>query len=253
MKFAVLTATLAASASAFAPAQSNTRVVTSLNAERSKSLPFMNRPDLVSTSLPFVRASLRMAMHPSSISLYTHTRARFPAFVFLQLDGSMAGDVGFDPLGLSTIEGVGVDLYWLREAEIKHCRVAMMAVAGVLWVELFGPAPGCEMATAKSQTDAFWQLWQAHPQYIAFGFIMTGLVEMITGIAITTGRESGQRAPGDFGLDPLKIKNNPAKWEKYSLNEVKNGRLAMFAAAGQLMQSWTTHEGAFENLSATFN
>ncbi|EEC44790.1 protein fucoxanthin chlorophyll a/c protein [Phaeodactylum tricornutum CCAP 1055/1] len=215
MKFAVLTATLAASASAFAPAQSNTRVVTSLNAERSKSLPFMNRPDL--------------------------------------LDGSMAGDVGFDPLGLSTIEGVGVDLYWLREAEIKHCRVAMMAVAGVLWVELFGPAPGCEMATAKSQTDAFWQLWQAHPQYIAFGFIMTGLVEMITGIAITTGRESGQRAPGDFGLDPLKIKNNPAKWEKYSLNEVKNGRLAMFAAAGQLMQSWTTHEGAFENLSATFN
>lgn len=35
------------------------------------------------------------------------------------LDGTMAGDVGFDPLGLSQIEDVGIDLYWMREAEIK--------------------------------------------------------------------------------------------------------------------------------------
>lgn len=27
----------------------------------------------------------------------------------------MAGDVGFDPLGLSQIKDVGIDLYWLRE------------------------------------------------------------------------------------------------------------------------------------------
>lgn len=54
----------------------------------------------------------------------------------------MAGDVGFDPLGLSNIDDVEIDLYWLREAEIKQCRVAMMAVAGMVWVELFGPAPG---------------------------------------------------------------------------------------------------------------
>ncbi len=36
------------------------------------------------------------------------------------LDGSLAGDVGFDPLGLSNINGVGLDLYWMREAELKH-------------------------------------------------------------------------------------------------------------------------------------
>ena len=51
----------------------------------------------------------------------------------------MAGDVGFDPLGLSSIDEVGIDLYWLREAEVKHARVAMLAVAGVLQVEIFGP------------------------------------------------------------------------------------------------------------------
>lgn len=160
----------------------------------------------------------------------------------------MAGDVGFDPLGLSTINGVGIDLYWLREAEIKHCRLAMMAVAGFVWVEIFGPAPGCEMATAKNQIQAFWQFWDAQPQYIAFSFLFIGLLEMIGGIATTTGRESGMRAPGDFGLDPLKIKADKAKFDKYSLNEIKNGRLAMWAAAGEILQGCTTDEGALGNL-----
>jgi light-harvesting complex I chlorophyll a/b binding protein 1 len=62
----------------------------------------------------------------------------------------MAGDVGFDPLGLSNIDDVGIDLYWLREAELKHCRLAMLAVAGIVQVEVFGPAPGCEAATAET-------------------------------------------------------------------------------------------------------
>lgn len=161
----------------------------------------------------------------------------------------MAGDVGFDPLGLSTINGVGIDLYWLREAEIKHCRVAMMAVAGFLWVELFGPAPGCEAATAKNQMDAFWQLWKVHPQYIAFGFIMTGIIEMISGIATTTGRESGERAPGDFGFDPLKFAKDEKTMKDLQLKEVKNGRLAMWAAAGMVLQGCTTGQGALENMS----
>lgn len=160
----------------------------------------------------------------------------------------MAGDVGFDPLGLSESQGVGVDLYWLREAEIKHCRLAMMAVAGFLWVEIFGPAPGCEVATSKNQIEAFWQLYAVHPQYIWAGLIFIMFIEAISGIATTTGRESGMRAPGDFGLDPLKIKNDPAKWKKYELNEVKNGRLAMWAAMGEILQGCTTDEGAIGNL-----
>lgn len=52
----------------------------------------------------------------------------------------MAGDVGFDPLGLSSIAGLaGADLYWMREAELKHGRIAMMAVAGVLWCDQVRP------------------------------------------------------------------------------------------------------------------
>jgi len=210
---AAIVAFLSASASAFAPshnAQSSSLV--SLNAaERSASLPFMNRPPL--------------------------------------LDGSMAGDVGFDPLGLSEIDGVGIDLYWLREAEIKHARVAMLAVVGVLQVELFGPAPGCEMADAKNQMDAFWQFWNAHPQYIAASLIFIMMTEAFSGIATTSGRQSGQRDPGDFGLDPLGFgKGDPAKFQRLKAQEIANGRLAMWAAAGIIMQGMTTDDGATGNL-----
>eukprot|EP00543_Licmophora_paradoxa_P013228 CAMPEP_0202476798 /NCGR_PEP_ID=MMETSP1360-20130828/93601_1 /ASSEMBLY_ACC=CAM_ASM_000848 /TAXON_ID=515479 /ORGANISM="Licmophora paradoxa, Strain CCMP2313" /LENGTH=219 /DNA_ID=CAMNT_0049104013 /DNA_START=389 /DNA_END=1048 /DNA_ORIENTATION=+ len=210
MKFAALIAALVGSASAFAPAINGARSVTALN-EKSKALPFMNRPPL--------------------------------------LDGSMAGDVGFDPLGLSNIDEVGIDLYWLREAEIKHCRVAMLAVVGMVQVECFGPAPGCEMATAKNQMDAFWQIWGAHPQYIAFALIMIMITETVSGIATTTGRESGMREPGDFGLDPLGFsRGDPAKFERIKAQEVANGRLAMWAAAGLLVQGCSTTEGGVGNL-----
>lgn len=170
-----------------------------------------------------------------------------------QLDGSMAGDFGFDPLGLSEINGVGIDLYWLAEAEIKHCRLCMMAVLGNLWVEAYGPAPGCEMANAKNQMDAFWQLWDAHPQYIGAGLIAIMFVEAITGIAITTGRESGMRAPGDFKLNPFGYADGEPRLKKFQEQEIANGRLAMFAAAGQIMQGVTTGEGALENLASVFN
>ncbi len=42
------------------------------------------------------------------------------------LDGSLPGDVGFDPLGFSEV----FDIKVLREAELKHGRIAMLAVLG---------------------------------------------------------------------------------------------------------------------------
>merc|ERR1719183_385318 len=66
----------------------------------------------------------------------------------INLDGSMVGDVGFDPLYLSSIEKnfagfiqppqwdgnfEGIDtLYWMREAELKHGRICMLAWFGWL-------------------------------------------------------------------------------------------------------------------------
>merc|ERR1711957_565418 len=53
-----------------------------------------------------------------------------PAF----MNGSMAGDVGFDPFGFADSPE---NLNNYREAEIKHARLAMLAAAGWPLSELF--------------------------------------------------------------------------------------------------------------------
>lgn len=62
--------------------------------------------------------------------------AKSQALPFLEkpasLDGSMPGDVGFDPLGLSSY----FPLDWMREAEIKHGRVCMLAIVGYIAVDI---------------------------------------------------------------------------------------------------------------------
>lgn len=213
MKAAAFFAGVLGSSTAFAPnVAPASRSAVALSAEKSQALPFLNRPPL--------------------------------------LDGSMAGDVGFDPLGLSNIDDVGIDLYWLREAEIKHARVAMLATVGFVQVEFFGPAPGCEAATVKCQTDAFWQIWNSHPQYIAAALVLITIIEMISGIATTSGRESGDRAPGNFGLDPLGyMKGDPAKAERLKAQEIANGRLAMWAASGLILQGCSNHLGGVEAMT----
>ena len=42
-------------------------------------------------------------------------------------DGVLAGDIGFDPLGLGD---TSEKLTFYREAEVKHARLAMLAAAG---------------------------------------------------------------------------------------------------------------------------
>jgi light-harvesting complex I chlorophyll a/b binding protein 1 len=164
------------------------------------------------------------------------------------LDGTMAGDVGFDPLGLSEIDDLGIDLYWLREAEIKHGRVAMLATTGVIWVEAFGPLPGWPEADGRSQMDVFWDAMEEHPNAIVAALLFITIIEVITGIGITAGRESGERVPGDFKLNPLEFEIT----EDLRLKEIKHCRLAMWAVMGQIGAGLATHAPAFSNMDNMF-
>ena len=87
------------------------------------------------------------------------------------LDGSLPGDFGFDPIGLSNIDAVSLPqiippaasmapdeplptIYWMREAELKHARLAMIAAAGWPLQELLNPFGGASNGRApRSKTS----------------------------------------------------------------------------------------------------
>ena len=56
------------------------------------------------------------------------------------LDGSLAGDFGFDPLGIYDPEAQGgvITQEWLRNAEVIHGRYAMLGAAGCIAPEFLG-------------------------------------------------------------------------------------------------------------------
>jgi len=65
-----------------------------------------------------------------------------------------------------------------------------------------------------------------------FGWI--SFVEACTFAALANMNEF-DRAPGDYGFDPLKLwPSDPKKQEKLRLAELKNGRLAMIAIGGMV-------------------
>jgi light-harvesting complex I chlorophyll a/b binding protein 5 len=66
------------------------------------------------------------------------------------LDGTLAGDYGFDPLGLGTD---AERLAWYVEAERQNGRWAMMAVAGILGTSALGVTPVWYEAGAKGTYD----------------------------------------------------------------------------------------------------
>lgn len=143
--------------------------------------------------------------------------------------GQYVGDVGFDPLGFSEL----FDLRWLREAEIKHCRVAMLAFAGFVFTDFYH-LPGFDYTTL-----------QAHDACVASGamsqlLLWIGLVEIISGISTLQMLDNSGREPGDFGFDPMGFATDPETKKELQMKELANGRLAMFAFGGVVTQAVLT-------------
>lgn len=54
---------------------------------------------------------------------------------------------------------------------------------------------------------------------------------------------------GDLSFDPLGLKpSNEEAWERVQLRELKNGRLAMFAILGMIVQEHITGVGVLEEV-----
>lgn len=168
------------------------------------------------------------------------------------LPGAVAPLGFFDPLGFSKDkELVGVKR--LREAEIMHGRVAMMATVGYIIGE---STPTITYGMNIHHTIANNQLPEVagtvmFPFFLAINIAEAyrankGWVEPGLGPLFTL-RENYY--PGDLGFDPLGLKpEDPKDFANMQTKELNNGRLAMIAVAGFCVQEIVNGKGILENL-----
>nr|ABN10530.1 Lhca5 protein [Gentiana lutea] len=175
------------------------------------------------------------------------------------LDGTLAGDFGFDPLGL------GEDpesLKWYVQAELVHSRFAMAGVAGILFTDLL-------RTTGLSNLPVWYEAGATKFQFantttlfivqmLLMGFVETkrymdfknpgsqGEASFFGLEAALEGLEPGY--PGGPILNPLGIAKDIKNAPEWKLKEIKNGRLAMVAILGIFVQASVTHVGPLENL-----
>lgn len=155
------------------------------------------------------------------------------------LPGAIAPLGFFDPLGFSKDKELS-GAKRLREAEIMHGRVSMMAVIGYLIAENTPTiAYGFEHPTIANNMIPEVPGTVMFPFFLAINIAEAlrankGWVEPGLG-ALFTLRESYY--PGDIGFDPLGLKPTGAKdFASMQEKELSNGRLAMIAAAGFCVQ-----------------
>lgn len=158
----------------------------------------------------------------------------------------------FDPVGFSDT----FDIKWMREAEIKHGRVAMLASVGFVVTSVF-TLPG-----ATVEADSLSAFWHAPPALWAVLIFLAGYAESsgysgtpvgfgqisvpkAGGISMLNMFEDGsERQPGDFGFRAL-YPTDAAGQRQLQTKELNNGRLAMFAIGGMVHHNLVVSAGLF--------
>jgi len=161
------------------------------------------------------------------------------------LDGSLPGDFGFDPLGLGKSPAA---LAQFREAEVIHCRWAMLGVAGILGQEILGYGSWIEAPASMVQGgDATYFGANLGPaMFWSTAAVEVALMGFVEGKRGSADAESRVYPGGAF--DPMGLSKGDL--DTLKLKEIKNGRLAMVAIFGFFMQGSVTHAGPVANWAA---
>ena len=167
--------------------------------------------------------------------------ATFNPKTFAQSLPGISGPLGFfDPLGFSSDESATEGkIRFYREVEVKHARVAMLAALGFPVAEQFHPLFATDDApsfTAFQQTplQTFWPFVVAVIAIVEIFSIVPAFEDPDTGKLWQIRKD---HAAGDLGFDPLGLKpSDPAELAEMQTKELNNGRLAMIAIAGMVVQ-----------------
>ncbi|CAN6274321.1 unnamed protein product, partial [Urochloa humidicola] len=172
----------------------------------------------------------------------------------------LPGDFGFDPLGLGQEPDA---LKWYVQAELVHCRFAMAGVAGILFTDLLRVSgirdlpvwfeAGAAKFDFANTTSLFFV------QLLLMGFAETKrYMDFINpGSQAEEGTFIGLEAalaglqpgyPGGPLFNPLGLAKDIENAHEEKLKEIKNGRLAMVAMLGFIVQASVTHVGPVDNL-----
>eukprot|EP00249_Psilotum_nudum_P034338 c53289_g1_i1 orf=351-1112(+) len=169
------------------------------------------------------------------------------------LNGSLPGDNGFDPLGLAEDPA---NLNWYVQAELVNGRWAMVGVAGMIAPELLTKIG---LINAPEWYDA------GKVEYFAPAKTLF-VIEFILFHYVEIRRWQDIKYPGSVNQDPLfksfrlppnevgypggifNPLNFPANVESKE-KELANGRLAMLAFLGFVIQHNLTGKGPLENLA----
>merc|ERR1711871_421006 len=164
------------------------------------------------------------------------------------LDMTMAGDVGFDPLNICNSPD---RLKFMRDAEVKHCRLAMLGAAGWPAGELLdaplgkalGLTPLVEETNGLEPSILNGGLGQVSPFF--WLLVLAGATYLEIG---AFGKVNSEREiVGDLGFDPAGFYKglDEAGKKSMELKEIKNGRLAMLAITGFVAQEAVTQTPIF--------
>lgn len=232
-------ALLAASSSAFAPAQLTIRpsALHMSEVERTAEAPVETTiaTPVVEAALPAMSRALPFMNRP------------------MALDGTLAGDVGFDPLGFAKSES---DLMNYREAEVKHARLAMLAAAGWPLSEVFDKkiAAAMGMDALLDGNDRVPSLLNGglgkiSPAYWVGCIGAAAMIDIFGTLRMKSDKEN--YLPGDFGLR-LGYPSDEAGQMRMQLAEIKNGRLAMIAIFGFAIQEFVSKQGVIDETPLFF-
>eukprot|EP00904_Undaria_pinnatifida_P005896 jgi/Undpi1/2436/HiC_scaffold_13.g05817.m1 len=175
----------------------------------------------------------------SQIARVQRTSATTKMAVNDMLGADVETDGVFDPLGYGKDDA---SLFRRRAVELKHGRVAMLAVTGYLFAEQWHPLYDGKLSPGlKALGELPFAAW-------------VQILGAIAVIELTVGKQDYEnKAPGEFGnfgqaWNPYP--DNPVAFSKLQLKELKNGRLAMLAIMGEMVQEALTGQTAIEQLTS---